>query len=153
MKFPIAWVLTGSLFALSLQGCSQVPSSSEAPKTHEDSQAAEAGHDSQDTVNFIKIGSLQFKLSPEIMKDGETHLDFFVQDSEGHHVQNVTGIFHITKPDGSKENIIINEESAESGPHYHGILKHTEYGEYQVVAELKIGNQKLNPRFSFERKE
>ncbi len=157
MKSPsthLTVLLLAGTVALSLQGCSKAPSS-QTEATHEEQHAKGEAHEHPEEAaasasEFIKIGAYQFKLSPEIMKDGETHLDFFVQDAQGQHAKGVTGVFHITKPNGSKESIPVTEEA---GTHYHGLLHLTEYGQYQVVAQLKIGEESFNPRFSFERKE
>jgi ABC-type nickel/cobalt efflux system permease component RcnA len=121
---------------------------------HEGEHGQPHEHSEKETAanaDFIQMGDYQFKLSPEIMKDGETHLDFFVHDKQHQHVKDVSGTFHVTLPDGSKETLTVEEE--QPGNHYHGLLKLKQYGQVQVVAQITIQNEKYNPRFSFERKE
>lgn len=100
---------------------------------------------------FTEIEGYKFKLEPDVQADGVAHLDFYVRDMAGKHVKGVTGDFKITKPDGSKAELPIQEESPHD--HYHGMLKLDQPGEYLIVAQVSVADKKLNPRFSFIRKQ
>jgi hypothetical protein len=97
----------------------------------------------------VEMDNYRFRLSPDIQKNGEAHLDFYVRDLKDVHVKGVTGTFHITMPDGSKETLTMEEEKPHD--HYHGKLMLKQYGEYKIAAQVNINGQKYNPRFSFQR--
>lgn len=99
---------------------------------------------------YIEMEGYRFKLEPDVQADGVAHLDFYVRDLQDKHVKGVTGNFKITKPDGTKAELPIEEESPHD--HYHGMLKLDQPGEYLIVAQVSVGDKKLNPRFSFTRK-
>ena len=135
-------------------------SSSQSPQTtveHQQDQPHESGsgHETatatanQENTGYLEMGSYKFKLAPEIMKSGETHMDFYVHDAKDQHLLGVTGTFHITMPDGTKKDLAIEEEKPYE--HYHGKLILTQFGDYQVVAHVDINGEKFNPRFSFTR--
>lgn len=117
--------------------------------TGETPQAGETAAVAPKEAEFIEIDEYRFKLSPDINDSGEAHLDFYVHDKEDKHVKGVTGTFHITKPDGSKETLTIEEEAPHD--HYHGKTVLKDPGEYGVVAQVEIGDKKMNPRFNFKR--
>lgn len=117
--------------------------------TSETPQAGETTAEAPKEAEFIEIEEYRFKLSPDINDSGEAHLDFYVHDKEDKHVKGVTGTFHITKPDGSKEDLTIEEEAPHD--HYHGKTVLKDPGEYGVVAQVEIGDKKMNPRFNFKR--
>lgn len=121
-----------------------VPEQSEVKGTESETET-----DAPKTAEFIEIDDYRFKLSPDIKDSGEAHLDFYVHDKDDNHVKGVTGTFHITKPDGSKETLAIEEE--EPHDHYHGMTVLKDPGEYTVVSQVQIGDKKMNPRFSFKR--
>lgn len=145
MQKPMFTMLTVLVCASLTQSCSKsqnqdTVSVEQAPVTSTTEQAP--------SKDFIEIDEYRFKLSPDISDSGEAHLDFYVHDKDDKHVKGVTGIFHITKPDGSKEDLIIEEE--EPHDHYHGKTVLKDPGEYGVVAQIQIADKKLNPRFNFK---
>lgn len=99
---------------------------------------------------YIEMEGYRFKLDPDVQKDGTAHLDFYVHDLSDKHVKGATGTFIITKPDGTKTDIAIEEESPHD--HYHGMLKLDQLGEYLIVAQVAVADKKANPRFTFTRK-
>jgi hypothetical protein len=99
---------------------------------------------------FIEMEGYRFKLDPDVQSDGVAHLDFYVRDKQDKHVKGVTGTFKISKPDGTKAELPIEEESPHD--HYHGMLKLEQPGEYLIVTQVVVDGKKLNPRFSFTRK-
>lgn len=131
---------------LVLQGCN-----SKAPEVTKATPEAQPVQEQAQEPEFIEMGNYKFKLAPEIMKSGEAHLDYYVRDAKGKHVLGVTGSFHVTLPDGTKESIAMAEEKPHD--HYHGMLMLTQTGDYQVVAETNVNGEKFNPRFNFTRKE
>ncbi len=141
-----------------IQSCSnsgQPPSAKTEDSSMHTESATVSGVDSVSgdsaSADFIEIDSFRFKLSPDVQKDGVAHLDFYVRDKVNNgHVKGVTGNFVITKPDGSKIEIPIEEETPHD--HYHGMIKLDQPGEYLVVGQVAIEGKKLNPRFSFSRK-
>lgn len=157
MKKMVLVAIAISAGVLTLQSCSsgtktedtpvaQSPTESTAPSSTE--TAAKAPEAPKE--EFIEIDSYRFKLSPDVQPDGVAHLDFYVHDKDDKHLKGVTGTFIITKPDGSKVELPINEEAPHD--HYHGMVKLDQTGEYLIVAQVKIEGKKLNPRFSFSRK-
>jgi hypothetical protein len=82
------------------------------------------------------MDSIRFRLSPDVQTDGVAHLDFYVRDTSDKHIKGVTGTFHVTKPDGSKIEIPIQEETPHD--HYHGMVKLDQPGEYLIVAQVLI---------------
>jgi hypothetical protein len=101
-------------------------------------------------AEYIEMEGYRFKLDPDVQADGVAHLDFYVHDAQDKHIKGVTGNFKITKPDGTKAELAIEEEKPHD--HYHGMLKLDQPGEYLIVAQVSVGDKKLNPRFSFTRK-
>lgn len=100
-----------------------------------------------EAAGFVKLNDTYFKLAPDIAKNGESHMDFYIRDLEGKHVSGAEIKLNITSPKGKVERLTLQEDKA--GEHYHTKLVLTEAGEYSSVAEVKIGELKLNPRFSF----
>lgn len=142
-----------------IQSCSSQPTDTTVKtETPSSAPAPAAGTATSDTAaqtaastDYIEIDAFRFKLAPDIQKDGVAHLDFYVRDKSDKHIKGVTGNFHVTKPDGSKIEIPIVEETPHD--HYHGMVKLDQSGEYLIVAQVSVGGKKLNPRFSFSRKE
>lgn len=154
--FTVLLLLTLAL----LQACSSqqsgVPSKSETSSTTtspsppaDQNTTTATPSESAVSNDYIEIDKFRFKLAPDIQKDGVAHLDFYVRDKSDKHIKGVTGTFHVTKPDGTKIEIPIKEETPHD--HYHGMIKLDQAGEYLIVAQVSIEGKKLNPRFSFSR--
>jgi hypothetical protein len=144
--FLMALVFTAA--TLSLQSCSseiKPESPSAKPSTAETTEALKTPEG-----EFMEVDGYRFKLSPDVQDDGVAHLDFYVRDKAGKHLKGVTGTFTVTKPDGTKVDIPIVEETPHD--HYHGMIKLDQPGEYLIVTQVTIDGKRLNPRFSFTRK-
>lgn len=147
-------LLAGTLLALTACNSasqSQEEESTETKATQSTVHEATTPVDKADTADWITMGEYKFKLDPDIQKNGEAHLDFYVHDSSDAHVLGVKGTFHITMPDGTKKTLVIEEEKPYE--HYHGKLMLEQFGEYQIVAQTTVKDQKFNPRFTFTRKQ
>jgi len=154
MKREILTVIAISAGVLALQSCSS-GAKQETPQAQELTTTTAATTKSSQPVEapkeeFMEIDSYRFKLLPDVQSDGIAHLDFYVHDKSDKHLKGVTGTFIVTKPDGSKIEIPIKEEAPHD--HYHGMVKLDQAGEYLIVAQVTIDNNKFNPRFSFTRK-
>lgn len=101
--------------------------------------------------NLIELDSYKFRLTPEIEKDGETHLDLYVHDSNDQHVPGAKVVASLTGVYGHHRSINLMEDKA--GQHYGGKTTLEEPGDYLVVAQVTINGQQLNPRFTITRKE
>lgn len=134
--------------AVFVTGCAS--SQSELPRSTQETQGQQQLQSQAAVTEFIEIEGLRFKLEPDVQTDGTAHLDFYVHDQDGKHVKGVKGNFLITMPDGTKKELSIEEETPHD--HYHGMLKLDQPGEYLIVAQVIIGDKKVNPRFSFSRK-
>ncbi len=153
MKKEVLAVIAISAGVLALQSCSS-GAKQETPQAQESTTTTVATTSTQQAEapkeEFMEIDSYRFKLSPDVQSDGIAHLDFYVHDKSDKHLKGVTGTFIVTKPDGSKIQIPIKEETPHD--HYHGMVKLDQPGEYLIVAQVTIDSKKFNPRFSFTRK-
>ncbi len=138
-------LVTSTLVTLSACNNASAPQKEEINKTETTQKTS-----SVVKADWITMGDYKFKLDPDIQKNGEAHLDFYVHDASDAHVLGVKGTFHITMPDGTKKTLAIEEEKPYE--HYHGKLMLEQFGEYQIVAQSTVKNQKFNPRFTFTRK-
>lgn len=149
------YTLPAALLAVSitLSACNTATQTETAKPTQASTESADTTKpaDPPPQAEWITMSEYKFKLEPDIQKDGEAHLDFYVHDAKDKHVLGVKGIFHITLPDGSKKSLDISEEKPYE--HYHGKLMLEQVGQYQIVAQATINGQKFNPRFSFMRKQ
>ena len=100
---------------------------------------------------FTSLGNYQFKLAPEIEKDGATHLDLYIQDAKGVHVPGATALVHLTATDGHQLTVKLAEDR--DAKHYGAKTTLEDLGEYQAVAQVTVNGKKLNPRFTFSRAE
>lgn len=164
IKMSLVLTLTAAI----LSACSQTPTeptantqtqtttSAEEPSNPESPPSETASSQASSPaatpkVDWITMGDYKFKLEPDIQKNGEAHLDFYVHDvAKDAHTPGLTGTFHITMPDGSKTTLPISEEKPYK--HYHGKLMLEQFGEYQLAAQASLNGKKFNPRFSFARK-
>lgn len=149
MREKLFWV-TLSVCVLGMSACSSSPTQTTVDSPPQPQQAATAPAEKPAAAEWIEMESYRFKLEPDVQSDGVAHLDFYVHDAQDKHVKGVTGTFTITKPDGTKAELPIKEETPHD--HYHGMLKLDQPGEYLIVAQVAVGDKKLNPRFSFTRK-
>lgn len=152
MKKEVLTVIAISAGILTLQSCSSV-AKQETPQAHESTTTTAATTIQKVEIpkeEFIESDGYRFKLAPDVQPDGIAHLDFYVHDKSDKHLKNVTGTFIVTKPDGSKIEIPIKEETPHD--HYHGMATLDQAGEYLIVAQVTIDRKKFNPRFSFTRK-
>jgi hypothetical protein len=142
------FVVAACIGVLGVTACSSnQPETASAPK-----EASSVQQQQQPpAAEFIEMEGYRFKLEPDVQADGVAHLDFYVRDTAGKHVKGVTGNFVITKPDGTKAELPVKEESPHD--HYHGMLKLDQPGEYLIVTQVTVGDKKVNPRFSFTRKQ
>ncbi|MBZ0189079.1 MAG: hypothetical protein K8F91_22730 [Candidatus Obscuribacterales bacterium] len=147
MKTRIVTLFTVLLCVSLTQSCS----TSQRKEIDTETQTKTAREKNQPEADFIKLDDYRFRLAPDVQKDGIAHLDFYVHDKDSAHVKGVSGTFYITKPDGTKIEIPIEEEKPHD--HYHGMINVDQPGEYMIVAQVSIDGQKYNPRFSFSRKE
>jgi hypothetical protein len=148
MKNRISVVTVGLVSTLLMCACSSnQPETSVATQT----QTRTAAPQAPVAEEVTELEGYRFKLTPDVQPDGVAHLDFYVRDLADKHVKGVKGTFRITKPDGSKAEIPIEEESPHD--HYHGMLKLDQPGEYLIVTQVSVGDKKLNPRFSFTKKQ
>lgn len=146
-------LLAGTLLALTAcnNGLAPQKESNETETTQNTVSEPTRPAASAATADWITMGDNKFKLDPDIQKNGEAHLDFYVHDASDTHVLGVKGTFHITMPDGTKKTLAIEEEKPYE--HYHGKLMLEQFGEYQIVAQTTVKDQKFNPRFTFTRKQ
>jgi hypothetical protein len=147
MKSKVVLLVAVFTSILGTSACSTKQAETPISPPEQTASAPQQGADAE----FIEMEGYRFKLDPDVQADGVAHLDFYVRDLDGKHVKGVTGNFKITKPDGTKVELPIEEESPHD--HYHGMLKLDQPGEYLIVAQASIGDKKLNPRFSFSRKQ
>lgn len=98
---------------------------------------------------FIQVNNFKFKLSPEIEKGGEAHLDLYIRNEKEEHVAGAKAVIYLTAADGHKLTVNLTEDKADK--HYAGKTKLEDLGEYQAVAQVTINGEKYNPRFNFTR--
>jgi hypothetical protein len=151
MNMKSALTLVLLIATLTACGASKDAGETAAPTTSTTSAAETQTATTASTAQqYIEMEGYRFKLEPDVQKDGTAHLDFYVRDLADKHVKGVTGTFIITKPDGTKTDILVEEETPHD--HYHGMLKLDQVGEYLIVAQVTVADKKANPRFSFTRK-
>lgn len=140
-----------SICVFGMTGCSSSnPTQNSSESASQPQQSAATPAEKPAAAEYIELEGYRFKLEPDVQADGVAHLDFYVHDGQDKHVNGVTGTFTITKPDGTKAELPIEEEKPHD--HYHGMLKLDQPGEYLIVAQVSVADKKLNPRFSFTRK-
>lgn len=144
------WMAALCVCVLGTASCSTNQSQTPTEPFAQPQQTATAPVEMPAGAEYIEMEGYRFKLEPDVQADGVAHLDFYVRDAQDRHIQGVTGNFKITKPDGTKAEVPIQEETPHD--HYHGMLKLDQAGEYLIVARVSVGDKKVNPRFSFTRK-
>lgn len=121
------------------------------PSTTSTEATANSGSNSSDTGRqVIESGSyhLEFEAVPE---NNGTHIDFYLQTGDNHQAisdANVTA--QVQLPDGSQQEIPLTYDA--EGEHYTALLPGQTSGEHQVAVLSEIKGEKVNGRFTFNRK-
>lgn len=153
-EITILFIVGGTIAASAILGACGNGDQPQRPtaSTNTSTTTAVTESTSKAANDTLEIDNYRFKLSPEIGKDGDTHMDLYIRDIKTDaHVPGAKVQLHLTAADGHKSTVVLNEEVADK--HYGAKIKLDDLGEYQVVAQVTIDQNKFNPRFSFTRKE
>lgn len=109
MKNNVTLLVTISVSALIMAACSNQKETPVATQTETQTQTSSPTTQAPAAQEFIEMEGYRFKLEPDVQADGVAHLDFYVRDMADKHVKGVKGTFTITKPDGTKAELPIEE--------------------------------------------
>jgi hypothetical protein len=97
----------------------------------------------------VESGKYHLELVPE-KEANKTHLDFYLLQGDKHEIipnANVTA--DLQSPDGKQKTLAFNYDAKDK--HYTAVVDGKATGQYQIKIIAKVGNEKVDGRFKFDR--
>jgi major membrane immunogen (membrane-anchored lipoprotein) len=97
----------------------------------------------------VESGKYHLELVPE-KEANKTHLDFYLLQGDNHEiVPNANVTADLQSPDGKQKTLAFNYDAKDK--HYTAVVDDKATGQYQLKIIAKIGNEKVDGRFKFDR--